>query len=148
MWDLRERVKLQIPFTRMAQRATWGQLLAPQSFTSLHCSHLHHILWTCEDARTCTKPTHHILPLWNFNPKASVYQVCRSWSTLTNARWMQSILIIPKCPHCHSIITNLKWNQIVAQNHRCSGILDVRQSPAALSRYGSQGVRLWLRTQI
>lgn len=35
---------------------------------------------------------------------------------------------------------------IVGQNHRCSVILDVRQSPAVLSRW--QGVRLWLQPQI
>lgn len=37
---------------------------------------------------------------------------------------------------------------IVGQNHTCSVILDVRQSPAVLSRWQSQGVRLWLQPQI
>lgn len=77
-------------------------LLTPSSYT----------VHTCEDARTRTKPTCHIWPLWNSNPKAGVCQVCSSWNTLTEARWMQSILIVPKCPHRHSIITNLKQDQM------------------------------------
>lgn len=111
MWDLRDCVKLQIPSTRRAWKATWGQLLAPQSFTSLCYSHLHHALTvhTCADARA---PTCHSSALWNSNPKASVSQVCSSWNTLNDAGWTQSIMIVGKCPHCHSIINSIKWDQM------------------------------------
>lgn len=43
-------------------------------------------------------------PFETLTKTASVSQVCSSWNTLTNARWMQCILIIPNCPLCHSIM--------------------------------------------
>lgn len=52
-------------------------------------------------------------PFETLTKTASVSQVCGSWNTLTNARWMQCILIIPNCPLCHSIMKKkLNRNQM------------------------------------
>ncbi len=107
MWDLRRWAKLQKCLQREGHeshmRSTFGTtiihfplLLAPSSCVRLqeHAQNLH--------VRCDT--------LWNSNPKASICQVCVSWNTFTKARWVQSILIAKKCPH--SIIKNLKWDQM------------------------------------
>lgn len=148
MWDLRDWGKLQKPSARRAWKATWGHLLALQSFTHLRYSHFGHILCICENASTrkTYNMSYLMWPHCYSNPRARVCEVCSSWKCTDRRRRMQSVLITPKYPHHSSNSANLKWHQMGWLHKTIGAILFwMRDRTQLFSAVGSVRMSHWFQ---
>lgn len=89
MLDLRDGATLQIPSMRRPWKLMWGQRLAPRSFTSLCCEHLHYILCTHthtrQDVRIRSEARKsHQTPFVIWSPKPASVR-WDSWKSLSSA---------------------------------------------------------------